>query len=161
MDRHTVPRARSIMTRSLVTLKPEMPAVDAAKILVDRAISGAPVVDPDGRLLGLLSEYDCLRAVASAEFEMDSHDAVETVAELMTKACHTVSPDQDLFALAHAFVTLHVRRLPVVQNGMLLGQVSRRDALRAALELRRQLQKARRSYPDYPKGRDPIHNYPR
>ena len=161
MEHPRVPTAREIMVRSLVTLSPEMTAVAAAERLLEREISGAPVVDPDGRLLGLLSEFDCLQAVASAEYEMDSHDAVETVAELMTRECHTVSPDIDLFGLAHEFVRLRVRRFPVVEEGRLLGQVSRRDALRAAVDLRRRMTGDRHHYPDYPEGRDPIRDYPR
>ncbi|MDJ0851917.1 MAG: CBS domain-containing protein [Myxococcota bacterium] len=163
MEHPEVPTARAIMTRKLVTLRPEMPAPEAAEIMVRRSISGAPVVDESGQLVGLLSEYDCLQAVAAAEYEMDRHDAVETVGELMTPAesCHTVSPDLDLFGLAHEFVRLRVRRFPVVEDHRLLGQVSRRDALGAALKLRSELLKARRHYPDYPTGRDPIHAYPR
>jgi CBS domain-containing protein len=150
MERPPVPTVREIMTRSLVTLRPEMTAAAAAEKLLAHEISGAPVVDEDEALLGLLSEYDCLRAVASAEYEMDAHDVAETVADLMTTECHTVE-----------FVRLRVRRFPVLENARLVGQVSRRDALRAALRLRRQLQRAHHDYPDYPKGRDPIRNYPR
>ena len=155
-----VPTAREIMTTSLVTLRPEMTAVDAAEILLRRKISGAPVLAEDGRMLGLLSEYDCLRAVAAAEYEMDRHDALETVADLMTTDCHTIGPDLGLFGIAHEFVRLRVRRLPVLEDGRLLGQVSRRDALRAAVALRREMSRTRH-YPDYPQGRDPIRNYPR
>jgi CBS domain-containing protein len=161
MKRPRVPTAREIMVRSLVTLTPEMTAVAAAERLLEREISGAPVVDEAGHLLGLLSEFDCLRAVASAEYEMDAHDAVETVGQLMTRECHTVSPDLDLFGLAHEFVRLRVRRFPVLEQGRLLGQVSRRDALRAAVALRRELMRAEHHYPDYPKGRDPIRDYPK
>ncbi len=159
MDRPRIPNVREIMTRKVVTLRLEMPAGDAAATLLRHAISGAPVLDAEGRLLGLLSEYDCLRAVASAGYEMDDHDAAETVADLMTRACHTVPPDLDLFGLAHEFVRLGVRRFPVVEAGRLLGQVSRRDALRALTELRRHAG-GRRHYPDYPQGRDPIRDYP-
>jgi CBS domain-containing protein len=161
MERPRVPTAREIMVRSLVTLTPEMTALAAAERLLEGEISGAPVVDEAGQLLGLLSEFDCLRAVASADYEMDAHDAVETVGELMTRECHTVSPDLDLFGLAHEFVRLRVRRFPVLEKGRLLGQVSRRDALRAAVALRRELMRARHHYPDYPKGRDPIRDYPK
>ena len=163
MEHPEIPTARAIMTRSLVTLRPEMSAVEAAELLTSRSISGAPVVDADGQLVGLLSEFDCLRAVAAADYQMDSHDTVETVAELMTKAgdCHTVSPDLDLFGLAHEFVRLRVRRFPVIEDSRLLGQVSRRDALVAALKLRKELTRVRHHYPDYPSGRDPIRNYPR
>lgn len=157
--RPKVPTARDIMTRSLVTLRPEMSVIDAAEILLKYKISGAPVVDAEGEFLGLLSEFDCLRDVAAAEYDLDYHDAVVTVADLMTKVAHTTGPETDLFGLAHEFVTLRVRRLPVLEDGRLIGQVSRRDALKAAVELRRQL--TQREYPDYPKGRSPIHNYPR
>jgi len=150
--RPKVPTARDIMTRSLVTLRPEMPAAEAAAILVRRGISGAPVVDEEGSLIGLLSEHDSLRAVAAAEYEGDNHDRVESVADLMTRECLTVTPDLDLFGLAHEFLRKRVRRFPVVEGGRLIGQVSRRDALRAALELRRAFANEH-NYPDYPEGR--------
>jgi len=158
--RSKVPTARDIMTRSVVTLSPDMRAVEAAEILLKHNISGAPVVDADGMLLGILSEYDCLRAVASAEYDLHDHDVVMHVEELMTREVHTVSPEIDLFGLAHEFVTLRVRRFPVVEEEHLIGQVSRRDALRAAYELRKQALKQGR-YPDYPDGREPIRNYPK
>jgi CBS domain-containing protein len=161
MEQPPVPTVREIMTRSLVTLRPEMTAAEGAEELLAHEISGAPVVDEQGALLGRLSEYDCLRAVASAEYQMDSHDAAETVAELMVSNCYTVEPGLDLFGLAHEFVRRRVRSFPVLEDGRLVGQVSRRDALRAALRLRTELQRIHHDYPDYPKGRDPIGNYPR
>jgi CBS domain-containing protein len=161
MERTKVPNARQIMTNRLITLRPDMPAVEAAELLLKNAISGAPVVDAQGNLLGLLSEFDCLRAVAASDYDMDAHDVVQVVADLMTKTCHTIPPEMDLFALAHEFVKLHVRRLPVVEDGRLLGQVSRRDALRAAVELRRARTAKRSGFRAYPEGREPIANYPR
>lgn len=148
------------MSARLVTLRPEMRALDAAQLLLKHSISGAPVVSDEGKLLGLLSEYDCLRAIASAEYDLDSRDSVLVAADLMTRECHTISPERDLFAIAHEFVKLRVRRLPVVEEGRLIGQVSRRDALRAATELRLKAL-AQKHYPDYPEGRDPIRDYPK
>jgi CBS domain-containing protein len=161
MERAKVPDVRQIMTTKLITLRPDMPAVDAAEVLLKNAISGAPVADSEGNLLGLLSEFDCLRAVATADYEMDAHDSVEVVADLMTQACHTIAPEVDLFGLAHEFVKLRVRRLPVVENGKLIGQVSRRDALRAAVELRKAREARKSDFRAYPEGREPITNYPR
>jgi CBS domain-containing protein len=158
--RPKVPTAREIMTHRLVTLRPEMRIVEAADRLLEHKISGAPVVDDDEKLLGLLSEYDCLRAVAASEYNFDDHDAVVTVGEMMTTTVHTVDPETDLFAIAHEFLNLRVRRLPVVEAGRLIGQVSRRDALRAACELRQEAVR-HKQYPDYPEGRAPIRNYPR
>ena len=109
------------MTRRVITLRPEMRLVEAAGILLKHSISGAPVVDEDGSLVGLLSEYDCLQSVAAAEYDLDRHDVVVTVAESMVTAMHTISPDTDLFAIAHMFVNLRVRRLPVVDGALALG----------------------------------------
>ena len=168
MEQTNVPTVREIMTRKLVTLRPEMAALDAAELLLKKGISGAPVVDEDGRLLGLLSEYDCLRATASADYQMDGHDAVELVGDLMSSECVTVTPDTNLFTVVHAFVERRMRRFPVVENGKLVGQVSRRDALRGAVKLRREMASqpryadpVRSRYPDYPAGRAPIRHYPR
>lgn len=163
MEREPLPTARTIMTRQLVTLRPEMPLLEAAGILLQRGISGAPVVGESGELVGLLSEYDCLQAVAGAEYDLDQRDLERTVADAMRtleQGVHTIPPELDLFGIAHEFVNLRVRRLPVVEEGRLLGQVSRRDALRAALELRRE-GRGRKRYPDYPEGREPITDYPR
>jgi CBS domain-containing protein len=161
MERAHVQTVREIMSRSLVTLRPEMRVMEAAALLLKHGISGAPVVDEAGGLLGLLSEFDLLRAVAASEYEMDAHDAIEVVGDLMSREPFTVTPDMDLFSLAHEFVTMRVRRFPVVEDGRLIGQVSRRDALRAAVELRKGMDRPRARYPDYPAGRSPIRNYPR
>lgn len=161
MDQPQIPSVREIMARALVTLRPDVTTAEAAEVFLEHGISGAPVVDAEGHLLGLLSEYDCLRAVASAEYQMDVHDSAELVSERMTTKCHTVEPDLDLFGLAHEFVRLRVRRFPVLEGGQLVGQVSRRDALRAAVKLRHELNRAPSGYPDYPVGRNPIRNYPR
>ena len=155
-----VPTASDIMIRKLVTLPPDMPISEATSLLLKYKISGAPVVDSEGRLLGLLSEFDCLRSLASSEYNLDAHDDLVTVSDLMTKSMHTISPGMDLFAIAHEFVRLRVRRLPVVDGDSLLGQVSRRDVLHAEVELQGKLLK-QKSYPDYPAGRTPIRDYPK
>ncbi len=161
MPHRKVATVREMMTRKVITLAPEMAAVEAAEVLLKNGISGAPVIDQDRRLLGLVSEFDCLRAVAASDYEMDSHDAIELVGDLMTREPITVPPEMDLFTLAHEFVTHRVRRFPVVESGFVIGQVSRRDALKAALMFRKERIANSPNYPDYPRGRAPIKNYPR
>jgi CBS domain-containing protein len=134
---HDIPLARDVMVRALITVRPEMPALEAIAVLTGRDISGAPVVGPGGELLGLLSEHDCLRALANAEYHEDNQEHILVVSDLMTRMGHTIPPDLDLYAIAAKFVTLRVRRLPVVEAGRLLGQVSRRDVLKAVLKMRR------------------------
>ena len=161
MGQLDIPTVREVMTRSVVTLRPEMAAADAAALLLRHSISGAPVLDADGTLVGMLSELDCLRVVAVSGYEKNAYDLSETVAQLMSTTLHTVAPDLDLFGLTQEFMRLRKRRLPVVDNGRLVGQVSRRDALRAVLTLRQAPQKTALRYPDYPRGRNPIAHYPR
>ncbi len=148
--------AGDVMTRRLVTLRPEMPLFEALGTLLDHDISGAPVVDAEGRLVGLLSELDCLRVVAAGEFHDHGHYAETSVGSVMSEARHTIGTELDLYAIAAEFVRHRVRRLPVVENGNLVGQVSRRDVL-AALDRdrRRRRPQALKKYPDYPKGREP------
>ena len=155
-----VPTASEIMVRKLVTLLPDMPVSEATVLLLKHKISGAPVVDSDGKLLGLLSEFDCLRALSSSEYNLDAHHDLVAVGDLMTDSIHTIAPEIDLFAIAHEFVTLRVRRLPVVDGDELVGQVSRRDVLQAEVELQAKLLQ-QKTYPDYPAGRAPIRNYPK
>ncbi len=159
VDPEDVPTARDIMARSLVTLPPGMLVADAIRVLLEHNISGAPVVSSEGKLLGLLSEFDCLSDLASGEFHDDGSYAVATVADRMTTLRHTIPPELDLYGIAHAFVTLRVRRLPVIEDDQLIGQVSRRDVLRAMDRLRRSRHRHKR-YPDYPQDRVPIRNYP-
>jgi CBS domain-containing protein len=149
-----VPTARDLMARNLVTLVPETLLFDAIAILLGNDISGAPVVDRDGRLVGLLSEFDCLRVIAAGEFHDYGYYAETTVADVMTHASHTIDPSLDLWAIAAEFVRHRVRRLPVLENGKLIGQVSRRDLL-AALDRDRQARRPGKRYPDYPEGREP------
>ena len=143
-----VPTAEEIMTRSLVTFRPEMRLFDAIALLLKHRISGGPVVDDDGKMVGILSELDCLKVLAAGEFYSDDHREEGHVRDCMTTVFHQVLPETDIYALAQTFLTESVRRLPVLRGTELLGQVSRRDVLRAmeALGERRATQK---HYPDY------------
>ena len=152
--RPQIPVAREIMMTKLVTLRPQMSVAEAIRLLLRHTISGAPVVGEDGELLGMFSEFDCLRALANEEFHLE-RDESRLVGDLMTRDGHTIPPELDLFRIAQAFVELRVRRLPVMEEGRLIGQLSRRDVLRALNKMGAN-QAGQRSYPDYPKGREPL-----
>ena len=143
------------MITKLVALRPGMLLGEAIRELLKHRISGAPVVSEDGRLLGMFSEFDCIRVLAEAEFHEEFALQQRTVGDLMTTDPYTIEPDFDLFHIAGAFFTHRVRRLPVLEGGRLVGQVSRRDVLRALERLDVRLQDRRR-YPDYPEGREPM-----
>lgn len=124
-------RASESMTRKLVVLREEQPIAQAIDILVRRGISGAPVLNGRGRLVGVLSELDCMRMVTSGAFHQEELVAACRVGDLMTEPEHTVAPDEDIYTVAHLFIRDRVRRLLVIDNGELVGLISRRDVLRA------------------------------
>ncbi len=122
--------ARDIMATSLVTLSQDSSIFEAIRVLLAKRISGAPVVDRDGRMVGVLSELDCLRVLTSDEFYAGQQEEAGTVKHFMTGAGKTIPPDLGIYAIAHYFLVEPVRRLPVIEDGRLVGQVSRRDVLR-------------------------------
>lgn len=108
----------------------------AVERLVDFGVSGAPVVDDEGRLVGILSEKDCIRTLAAAAY----HEAPPgTVGQHMVRRVDTVSPEADLFHVAYHFHEMPYRRLPVVDAaGRLVGLVTRRDLVRGLSRIRRE-----------------------
>lgn len=125
--------ASAIMRRKLVTLTEETTVMEAVAALLKYKISGAPVVDGDQRLLGLVSELDCTNHLVNA---LSNNEPTGYVSEVMTAEVKTVPPDATLLTLAHHFNQLRVKRLPVVdEGGRLVGQVSRVDLMQKLYEL--------------------------
>lgn len=123
---------REFMVTRLVTLAPEMDIFTAMRTLVQHRFSGAPVVDAQQQLVGMLSEKDCLRVFASGAYY---NGAGGLVSDYMTRKVTTVEPEDELFRVADLFLNNSFRRLPVVENGKLVGQISRRDVLMASLKI--------------------------
>jgi CBS domain-containing protein len=130
-----LPTARQIMTTDLVVFRPEQPVGEVIRTLIDRRISGAPVVGTAGELLGVVSEADCLRALASGAYEAEPFETRRRIGDLMTTRQVTIDPSLDIYAIAHTFLNHSLRRLPVVEHGRVIGQVSRRDILKAIDDL--------------------------
>jgi CBS domain-containing protein len=123
---------RDVMARNLITLHPEQDIYVAIDSLLKNRVSGAPVVDKDGNLAGIISEKDCLRVFASGAFYQLGGGIV---GDFMSKTVLTVDPDDDVFKVADIFMKNHFRRLPVVKDGKLVGLISRRDVLTASLKI--------------------------
>lgn len=122
-----VPTVRDCMNTKLVTLSPGMRIQAAIKVLLKHRISGAPVVDQDGKLVGVLSEKDCLRIFANGAYNVLPGSVVE---RYMSKSVMTIDVEADLFTVADTFIKNPFRRLPIVDEaGVLIGQISRRDVL--------------------------------
>jgi CBS domain-containing protein len=116
------------MATYLVTFKTDTDVLEAVNSLLQYRISGAPVVDEQNHMLGIISEKDCLKAVLSAAYH---DDLGATVGELMTKNVETVDADISILDVAELFLKTNIRRYPVLHEGRLVGQISRRDILRA------------------------------
>lgn len=121
-----VPVVHEFMTEKVITLKSSMTISEAIDLLLKNRISGAPVVDEEGILVGVLSEKDCLRLFASGAYNQVPGAHVD---HYMSKDLLTVGPNDGLFTVAGIFLKNTFRRLPVVEGGKLIGLVSRRDIL--------------------------------
>jgi CBS domain-containing protein len=128
------PTVNDIMTRKLVILSPDMDIYEAMRTLIKKGISGAPVIDDDGNLLGILSEYDCLKVLTAGAYEGLPEGKV---ADYMTCPATTVKPTASLIDVVTLFTKNPIRRIPVMdKGGQLLGLISRRDVLVAIESIR-------------------------
>lgn len=129
----TVPTlAKDIMITRLITLSPQMDVFKAIGLLLKHRISGAPVIDDERRLVGIFSEKCCMRVLVDAAY--DQLPSTE-VFGFMDTGVLTITEQTDLLSIAQIFRDKPYRRLPVLRDGVLIGQVSRRDVLKAAHQL--------------------------
>jgi len=146
-------KAKDIMTRAVITVSPDMEIVNAAKILLENRINGAPVLDETGKLVGILCQSDliaqqkklpipsfftfldgliALTSMKQLEKQVQKIAAV-TVAQAMTPNPVTVKPDTDIEAVAALMVDQSFHTIPVVEEGVLLGIVGKEDILKTLM----------------------------
>lgn len=125
---------RDFMSATLVTFSPRDSLLDAIAALAEKRISGAPVIDELGNIVGILSERDCLQATITASYHGEE---AGTVGEFMVRDVETVDADASVLDVAQLFLKKPYRRFPVVYENRLVGVISRRDALRALLSMHR------------------------
>lgn len=132
-NKKVLPVAEDIMVTRLVTLSPETDVFKAIETLVKNRISGAPVVDKQKKLLGVFSEKSCMQVLIDAAYE---GLPTNQVGAFMNNDPQTINRNTGLLVMAQVFLLSPRRRLPVVEEGnILVGQVSRRDVIAAALKL--------------------------
>lgn len=121
-------RVRDFMTKNPLSISPETEIMRAVHLLVAEDISGLPVTDAQGRLVGILTERDCIAVALQAGYFDELGGPVE---QYMTTPVETVEPDSSLMDLAELFARSRYRRCPVIEEGRLVGLICRRDILRA------------------------------
>lgn len=138
-----------VMTRTVLTVTPETQVREVAQLLYSKHISGVPVVDADGTVVGIVSESDLMGHVAAigdaeprrrswltvllgGEGDADRYSKAHgrTAADVMTRTIHTTTEDATLAAAVKQMERHRLKRLPVLRDGRLVGIVSRRDMLR-------------------------------
>jgi CBS domain-containing protein len=149
-------RAHQIMTRPVITVAPETTIIDAANLMLQRHVSGLPVVDATGKLVGIVSEGDFIRrseigtqrkrgrwlkfilgpGKTAADFV---HEHGRKVDEVMTKQPLTITEDTALAEVVDLMERNNVKRLPVIRGDEVVGIVSRANLLQAVASLAREV----------------------
>lgn len=122
--------AKTIMKTDLVTVDRQTSIYDAIRTLVEKNITGLPVVDDNGAIVGIISEKDMLQLLYNIE------DKPGSVEDYMTGEVVSFTPEDSLTDIAESFINNHFRRVPIVDKGKPVGIISRRDIIEYILKLR-------------------------
>jgi CBS domain-containing protein len=133
-----IPTAREWMTSKYMALTPETDLLEALGQLADKSISAALVVEEGGKLVGILTEKDCLRVLTLSTY----HEARSgKVGGFMSHLPECVTPDMDLLRISKLFLETNFPVLPVMEGEKLMGQISRQQVLQAARSMARKMRK--------------------
>ncbi|MDF4220984.1 CBS domain-containing protein [Maribacter sp. M208] len=122
------------MTTKLITFSPDDSILDVMEKFAKHKISGGPVLDTNGFLVGIISEADCMKQISESRY-FNQPILDKSVESFMTKSVETIPHDISIFDAAGIFAQHNRRRLPVMKNDILVGQISRKDIVIAALKL--------------------------
>ncbi|MGB3144192.1 MAG: CBS domain-containing protein [Maribacter sp.] len=122
------------MTTKLITFSPDESILAVMEKFAKHHISGGPVLDNNGFLVGIISEADCMKQISESRY-FNQPILDKSVEKFMTKTVETIPHDISIFDAAGIFAQHNRRRLPVMKNGILVGQISRKDIVIAALKL--------------------------
>lgn len=125
------------MSRDLITFKANQSIEEVIDALIKHKISGAPVVNDNNELIGVISEGDCIKQISDSRYynmPMDNN----TIENHMAKNVETIDGNLNIFDAAKQFLSSKRRRFPIVEDGKLVGQISQKDVLKAAIQLKPQ-----------------------
>ena len=124
------------MTKKLITFNPGDSLVHVINLLIKNKISGGPVVNDKNELIGIISEGDCMKHISDSKYYNMPMDSDNTVEKNMASEVETIDKNMNIFDAATKFISSKRRRFPIVENGKLIGQISQKDVLKAALKMK-------------------------
>ncbi len=130
-------QVKDYMTTSLITFRPDQSVENVIDTLIKHRISGGPVVNERNELIGIISEGDCIKQISDSRYYNMPIDN-ESIEKHMVKDVETIDGNMNVFDAANKFLNSKRRRFPIVENGKLVGQISQKDILKAAIKLKGQ-----------------------
>ncbi len=125
------------MTRDLITFSKDQSIEDVMDKLIKHRISGGPVVNEKNELVGIISEGDCVKQISESRY-YNMPMNTDTIEKYMAKNVDTIDGNMNVFDAASKFLQSKHRRFPIVENGKLVGQISQKDVLKAAMKMKGQ-----------------------
>ncbi len=130
----TAIKVSDYMSTNLITFRPEQSVLEVMNTLIKNKISGGPVINEKKELLGIISEGDCMKQISESRYyNMPMEDMI--VEKHMAQEVETIDGNMNVFDAANKFVNSKRRRFPIIEQGKLIGQISQKDVLKAALKL--------------------------
>lgn len=123
---------REYMTVNPTVFHPDMNVFTAIRELVHRKITGAPVLDKQGHIVGVFSELDCMKVTLAAAYH---EEMPGQVAEFMTTDFKAIEGETSIAEVAELFTRYSLRQFPVIEKGHLIGVISRVDILKALMKI--------------------------
>ncbi|MCF2875985.1 MULTISPECIES: CBS domain-containing protein [unclassified Tenacibaculum] len=124
------------MSKNLITFKEDQSIEDVIDSLIKNKISGGPVVNDKNELVGIISEGDCIKQISESRYHNLPIDKNNTVSKAMITQVETIDGDMNIFDAANKFLQSKRRRFPITENGRLIGLISQKDVLKAAMKLK-------------------------
>ncbi|MEZ4778219.1 MAG: CBS domain-containing protein [Flavobacteriaceae bacterium] len=123
------------MSTNLTTFKPEQSVMEVMNTLIKKKISGGPVVNDKNELVGIISEGDCMKQISNSRYYNHPMEDIK-VGDHMATDIETIDGDMNVFDAADKFLNSRRRRFPIVKDGKLVGLISQKDVLKAAITLK-------------------------
>ena len=137
-DTDNVPfKVSDYMTKNLITFKADQSIESVMQAIIKHRISGGPVVNDKNELIGVISEGDCIKQISESRYyNMPMHET--TIEKHMVINVETIDGNMNIFDAAEKFLNAKRRRFPIIENGKLVGQISQKDVLKAAMKFKGQ-----------------------